>query len=216
MSAEIPFTPVLLIANANAFVELGAGFGPKLRSKQGRLVEVFLREMVGARTPDEQEADETDPALAPWDAAFVRHVGYWSHFDQRCGRSSWPLPATNSVTELAQYAFTTGLIREAPLAGDVFLAWDAEVNQFTRTGIVVQVELFGRSSSGTGYFRCATIEGSSERLHRESGRLSLRHTRNLCPALGDRVIRWTALDPREERRELIEMEIDRMAQSAAA
>ena len=213
MSVELPLTPLLLIANANAFVELGEGFGPELRSVQGRLVEVFLRELVGAAEAEGEDSGRPSPS---WDAKFVHHVGYWSHFDQRCGRSSWPLPDTNSVTELAQYAFTTGLIREAPMAGDVFLAWDDDVKEFTRTGIVVRVERFTRTPSRTEYFQCVTIEGSSEHIIGPSGRLTLRHKRNLAPMLGDRVIRWAALDPREERIEPMEEDADRLARAAAA
>ena len=48
VSAEMPLSPLLLIANASAPVALGIEFGPELRSTQLRLVEVVVREMVGA------------------------------------------------------------------------------------------------------------------------------------------------------------------------
>lgn len=40
--------------------------------------------------------------------------------------------------------------------------------------------------------------------------------RKFAPEMGDRFIRWTALDGREERRELIELALDHKARNAAA
>jgi hypothetical protein len=50
----------------------------------------------------------------PRDLAFVHEVGYWSHFDTRSSSSNWPLPEAATVEELAQYAGTSGALREAP------------------------------------------------------------------------------------------------------
>ena len=44
----------------------------------------------------------------------------------------------------------------------------------------------------------------------------MRTVRNLRPERGDRFIRWSALDGREERREEIERQLDRLSRMAAA
>ena len=215
---ELPLTPLLLVASANSFVRLGAGFGPDLRHVQVQLVESYLRDQcrVGKDGQGESGAGEDDDPAAPWDAAFVSYVGYWSHYDQRVERSAWPLPVTKRIDELAQFAFTSGLIRSAPVAGDVFLAWDRTLARFARTGIVVHARKRGRRRAELCDFTCTTIEGSGEHLLSASGMLSLRRERVLSPEMGDRVIRWTGLDKREERPEVIERAADRITRSAAA
>ena len=208
MSAELPLSPLLFVGTANAFVGLGEEPGDSLAGPHGALVERFLRDARGRRTDD---------ARVPWDAAFVHYVGYWSHYDDRCERSAWPLPATASVEELAQFAATSGTLREAPLAGDVFLLWCPANKKFVRTGIVIHVQfLFTPSSNRDRVYTCTTIEGNSDGYSNERGTMTMRTVRNLRPDRGDRFIRWSALDGREERREEIERELDRLSRVAAA
>ena len=221
----IPLTPLALVATANAFVGMGEDGGEVPDSALGKLVRRFLREVRNRRRRRDKESrrkgrgERRTPggiAFPPWDAAFVHYAGYWSHYDQRFKKSSWPLPATASVEELAQFAGVSGAFREAPLAGDVFLLWSPAERRFVRTGIVTHVEHGGQFSRGEKYYLCVTIEGDSDASAEGPGTRTLRRARRFAPQMGDRFIRWTAFDGREERREEIERELDFQATNAAA
>ena len=221
----IPLTPLVLVATANAFVGMGEDGGADPDSALGKLVRRFLREVRNRRRRRDRETKRKvsgqrrtpgGVAFPPWDAAFVHYAGYWSHYDPRAKKSSWPLPATASVEELAQFAGTSGTLREAPLGGDVFLLWSPAVRRFVRTGIVTHVERAAHFSRGEKFYECVTIEGDSDASAEGPGTKTLRRARRFAPQMGDRFIRWTALDGREERREEIERELDFKANSAAA
>lgn len=176
----IPLSPTLLIATANAFVGLGVGrFGDALPA-------LFRRECApGAE----------DPGRA-WDAAFVQHVGHWSHFDERSGTSSWPLPVTGDVAVLATFARGRSVLREDPRVGDIFLLASSLGGGFQRVGIILSAGDPGTATDGTRYRECVTIEGDSARDFSAAGGLVLRHRRKLSAARGDRFLRWSALDVR--------------------
>ncbi len=169
----IPLSPALLIATANAFVG-----------------------MVEER--DEGSARRA-PTRAPWHTAFVQHVGYWSHYDQQFLRSSWPLLRTADCNELAAFALEQQVLASQPMTGDVFLLWSPRTLRFVRTGIVVSVEDEGRSRGNAPWYECHTIEGDTDQSMAQYGGMTLRHLRRLSAASGDRFVRWTALDGREER-----------------
>src|SRR5919199_6538396 len=107
------------------------------------MVELFLR---GVQQPPGR----------PWCAAFVHHVGYWSHYDYDAGRSSWPLPPTASCFELGAYARARGVLREEPEIGDVFLQWNAELARFAHTGIVTRVREEGAAPGVGPWVDCDT------------------------------------------------------------
>jgi hypothetical protein len=216
MKGPIPLTPALLVATANAFVGLGEDRSGRAGSPQGELVECFLREVRGRIRGDGACGVDGPSELIPWDAAFVHHAGYWSHFDQDAGRSSWPLPATASVAELAQYAGISGALRAAPLFGDLFLLWSPAREAYVRTGIVVHVERFVRTGRDEKIFECITIEGNSDLANGRTGTLVLRHHRSFVPAMGDQFVRWTSLDGREERMDEIERALDEAAEATRA
>ena len=218
MKGSIPLAPALLVATANAFVGLGEAREGTSESPQGELVECFLREVRARAGPlDGQEGQAIAPgAMIPWDAAFVHHAGYWSHYDQDTVRSSWPLPATASVEELAQYAGVCGALRPAPLFGDLFLLWSPAREAFVRTGVVIHVERWVVSARGEKVWECITIEGNSSFVGANDGALVLRQHRRFTPAIGDQFIRWTAFDEREERQWLIEDVLDEAAESRRA
>jgi hypothetical protein len=221
----IPLTPLALVATANAFVGMGEDGGDELDAALGKLVRRFLREVRNRRRRRDREARRRGTgrrrthggiAWPPWDAAFVHYTGYWSHYDPRVKKSSWPLPATGSVEELAQFAGVSGASRESPLGGDVFLLWSPAERLFVRTGIVTHVERRAYFSRGEKFYECVTIEGDSDASAEGPGTRTLRRVRRFAPQMGDRFIRWTALDGREERREEIERELDFQATNAAA
>jgi hypothetical protein len=75
-------------------------------TSRGEMIDLFLRAV--NRPPGE-----------PWSAAFVHHVGYWSHYVSAAERSSWPLPSTASCYMLGAYAKKRGVPREERADGDV-------------------------------------------------------------------------------------------------
>ena len=171
----IPLDPVRLIAAASSFVGIGEEGG----DNRGQVVELFLREV-------------RQPAGQPWCAAFVHHVGYWSHFDHAGGRSTWPLPPTASCWELGEFAKTRAVLHRAPQPGDVFLVHSAKLKRFAHTGIVVAVESVHASGDDTVY-DCRTIEGNTSEDGSREGRTTLSRLRTFSTENGDRFIRWYEL-----------------------
>jgi hypothetical protein len=174
----IPLTPALLVAAANAFVGLGEEGG----DNRGQMVELFLSEVA-------------QPPGQPWCAAFVSHVGKWSHYDQEADKSSWPLPPTASCEELGNFAKKCKLESKEPQIGDIFLKHSAELNRFAHTGIVVSVDkTYGRGDWAE--FVCTTIEGNTNDDGSANGHTTLRKTRTLRVANGDRFVRWVDMELR--------------------
>ena len=175
-----PAVPLLVIATANAFVgmELGrAGSGESVLASMLREVRLFPDPLVRH--------------LPPWDAAFVHHVGFWSHYDESLRESTWPLPAAATADQLAVFARERSMLVKSPRAGDVFLLWNSARGTFSRTGIVVTVEQPGKTMLGRDYEECVVIEGDTDAHRTLHGGQVLRHSRRLCPSRGDRFIRWT-------------------------
>jgi len=171
--------PSLLVAAANAFV----GLGEDGMDNRGQMVELFLREV---RQPPGQ----------PWCAAFVHHVGYWSHYDHKDGRSSWPLPATASCYELGEFARVRAVLRKEPTVGNVFLSYSHQYRRFAHTGIVVAVEKSLPVAGGDTLHICTTVEGNTNADGSREGRLTLRKTRRFSTEHGDRFIHWPDLEQR--------------------
>jgi hypothetical protein len=136
------------------------------------------------------------PPGQPWCAAFVHHVGYWSHFDYAAERSSWPLPATASCYMLGAFAKERGVLREAPAAGDVFLLWNVRLARFAHTGVVARLREEGKTPGGDPWFDCDTIEGNTDAGGSREGDGVMRRVRRFYPKVGDRFIRWAELDQR--------------------
>jgi hypothetical protein len=176
----IPLTPARLIAAANVFVGLREQGG----NNRGLMVELFLRGV------------NQQPG-APWCAAFVHHVGKWSHFDHVVDVSSWPLPATASCWMLGQFAKETGVLKDEPMAGDVFLQYKPELRRFGHAGIVANVVEEGFTPGGNGWFDCDTIEGNTNEAGERDGDGVILKLRRFYPAIGDRFIRWPDLDRHE-------------------
>lgn len=171
----IRLDPVRLIAAASAFVGIGEEGG----NNRGQVVDLFLRQV---RQPPGQ----------PWCAAFVHHVGYWSHFDHVSKSSSWPLPATASCWELGEFARVRAVLRRDPMPGDVFLVFSPELKRFAHTGIVVSVAGTQTSQADTVY-GCNTIEGNTSDAGSRDGQATLSRQRSFSLARGDRFVRWTDL-----------------------
>ena len=172
----IPLDPALLMAAANGFVGLSEVGG----ANRGQMVELFLREV---RQPPGQ----------PWCAAFVHHVGYWSHWDNRTHASTWPLPATASCYELGEFARARAVLRKDPVVGDVFLLYSEKLKRFAHTGIVVAVEAVSQQGAGDTVYTCMTVEGNTNEAGSSEGTQTLRKSRQFSMRRGDRFIRWTDL-----------------------
>jgi hypothetical protein len=207
---RMPLAPMRLVAAANALVGIGEERGDSRSESRGAFVDLILGEMHCA--PQREPQSER----VPWDTAFVGHVGYWSHFDQCTEKSFWPLPPTPRVEELAQYASICGAMRTVPLEGDVYLLWSPARKEFVRSGIIVTIEHIERLSDGSMGYRCVTIDGDSDAIAAAVGTKVLRSDRVLSAAAGDRFIRWTAMDGRDENQEAINIAVDASSLREAA
>lgn len=198
-----PLSPDAFVACANGFI----GVHEERPTGRGQLIEYMLHEVHA-------------PIDAPWHAAFVYHVGYWSHFDHLTGWSAWPLPATADGDDLWRFASERGIGRVGmPIRGNVFLQWSRLRRRYLHTGIVVHVEGTTVTAEEKPCFECRTIEASID----ESGRLAEhgihRNIRQLCPDDGDRFVRWVDLDTHAvagEPRAAVEVCMGRMVWKAAA
>jgi hypothetical protein len=129
-----------------------------------------------------------------WDMALVQHAGFWSHFDHRNGRSTWPIPAPKQHADLAAFAERENVLSsERPEAGEIFLLWSPAKKLFVHTGIVLSVEPLPFDDQVEGEarrFECHTIEGEVTRTGCLHGTQLGRVRRVLMPGAGDRSIRW--------------------------
>ena len=131
-----------------------------------------------------------------WSLHFVQHVGAHSHLDHESRVSTWPLPSTRLITELARSAAEDGVLRDdLPKTGDVFLLWSPAKHRYVRAGIIVAVIADYTGADGKPRYRCLTIEAIGAETGHRFNRTVLRRERNLMPGSGDRVIRWTELRP---------------------
>ena len=173
----IPKSPGYLVATAGALCRIRAiGIG------QGPLVTELV---LGAGRPN----------IGRWDTAFIHHVGYWSHFDDRSGRSSWPLPATTCCGELADFAADRNVLSdEPPRYGELFLLWSPSRQRFVHTGIIVGADPTNHRFNGGPQYQCQTIEANVTPTGRLDGDRMGRGVRLVSPAAGDRTIRWTDIE----------------------
>jgi hypothetical protein len=174
-------SPALLTAAAGAFV----GAGTESESSRGRLTELMLRR-VG------------QPNRGRWSAAFVHHIGYWSHYEYEAQFSIWPLPPTNDPADLAAFGEERRICAEDPKVGDVALVWSPGTKSHTRAAIVVRLRKSVRArGTGRSTWICDTIEGDTTEAGAATGGGIHLLERRLSVHRGDRFLRWTALDARE-------------------
>lgn len=180
-------SPRLLVAAANAFI----GIRAEADAHRAAFLELIMADM------DDPGGGTNGTAWdARWDAAFVHHVGFWSHYDHRGRVSSWPLPALRNCDDLAAYAKQRNVLvpDPCPAHGDVFVQWSPTLKRYARAGIIIgplgAPRQFDRARP---YVECCVIEGNSDAAGRLGGESVVRVTRKLFVAQRDRVIRWTAL-----------------------
>lgn len=148
--------------------------------------------------PNERES--TDAASADASLGFVHFVGFWSHFEPDSRRSTWPLPPSKRVHELADFATCHGTLASSPLAGDVFLLGSPAADRQVLAGIVMAVESMRALLDGGSAFVCQTIEGRLGLDGMGDAAPTVVNARivrrQLSVAYGDRFIRWCDL-PRQ-------------------
>ena len=185
----ITLSPHLLVATATAFVGVGeapdGGAAPAFLS--------LLRQQVGR--PEVVPFSVAAHEDANWDAAFVFHCGYWSHFDHRSDRSAWPVAPVRSARELGAFASERHVLRDEPHAGDVFLQYSPSQCGFVRAGIVAQV-ICRRLGPDRGRIHdVLTIEAGTGTHGELGGHQILRIMRRISSRSGDRFVRWAELEP---------------------
>ena len=144
-----------------------------------------------------------DPSLfQPWrrapkrwtkDVALIQHCGYWSHYDARARKSSWPLPRLMTPNALFRFGALHDIIRETPEEGDIFLQVAPRTGMVVHAGIVVTVLASGEYSDVQPYFDVYTYEGGTDECARVGGSKSMRVRRRLFPEFGDCFLRWRSL-----------------------
>ncbi len=124
---------------------------------------------------------------------YLNHVGFWSHFDQRSGVSSWPLPPCSDPDLWASYGIEAGILRDAPRMGDIYLLHDPEFGRFVRAGIVAEVVSAGMPADPDATAKVLGLDGvKSAEIN---GRVAA-FVQTLSRRRGDRYLRWVNLDPR--------------------
>ena len=136
------------------------------------------------------------PADSAWDAAFVQHVGYCSHYDHQLGASTWPVPRSTSADDLWLAGIDLDLLREDPEPGDIFIVWSEPCGRFVRTGIVAAVVERRVESKARSYYECVTLEGDLNEDADGRGSLVRCVRRCLSADSGDCFIRWADRDVR--------------------
>jgi hypothetical protein len=121
------------------------------------------------------------------DAAFVNHIGRWSHFGGAPLRTRWPIAEVRNAAELAGRC--ARWLTTEPLPGDLFLIWDESKALFTRTGIVVEVIERARPLGEADADLCEVIEGGSSADPEGIDKRVVRHVVRFKSS--DRIVRWT-------------------------
>lgn len=151
------------------------------------------------RDAEDNDAERTSTNMAKSNPSlrFVHFVGFWSHFSDKTSCSTWPLPHSERLEDLAEFAERHGVLVPTPLAGDVFLLASASADHHVLAGFVADVERTRTLLNGCPAFVCTTIEGElgAPTLRAEAPSISARLVRRqLSPHFGDCFIRWCELD----------------------
>ena len=166
---RVPRAPAFAIAAANAFVDLDFGIADTDRCMSS------IASHRRRRTS--------------WDADFVHHVGYWSHFGGQPPQSSWPIPHLRTAQEIAEFAGHRGLLTEEPVAGDLFLRWNNARGVFDGTGIVVNVAQRPQPVGEYDVNLCEVIEGQLRSTELGERMDIVRHWETF--GARDRFVRWS-------------------------
>jgi|SRR5690348_11608658 len=188
-----PLSPAFFMSSALALVDDDTAVDAGPRGMSAALARRYR--LPNGSTADAVPSAAANPIDGGWSAAFVHHVGYWSHFDYRTATSVWPLPATSSCTELAAFAASHFILSaDAPESGDIYLLWSPQKMMFVRAGIVLGFIHPLGYLSGRKAYECLTLDGDTTPSGSLRGPYTAVVQRVLSPDAGDRLIRWPLLE----------------------
>ena len=157
---------------------------------------------------DPMARDHHHPDDGVTTAAFLAHVGYWSH-RRTLGESSWPFPLNADCDALARLGSDLGVVNVGtPDPGAIYLRYSRRERRFTSASIVIFAFDVVIPDFGWTY-DCHVLEGSARlthrgvpfgRAHRGRFKTSVNWVRRkrvtCCPGHGDRFLSWVDLDGR--------------------
>lgn len=183
-------SPALFLAVATALVGSDIRMTPgRIRSKKMRLAQF-----------DPVRREDHGPHDGVTMAAFIGHVGYWSHYEG-AGSSSWPFPIDADCSELARIGRKLGVLsRWTPRPGAIHLRWSTDEDRFVRASVVLEVVELRSRHIGDWYYDCTVLEGALVRPSAAEGDATIEWVRKTklisCPWLGDQFLTWVDLDGR--------------------
>jgi hypothetical protein len=187
----MPLSPALFLAAASALVASDLRLPRRSKPEHAAL------------DPDARDTHAPEDGLAT--AAFIAHVGYWSH-RRAVGRSSWPLPLDADCEELGRIGLARGvLITGTPDPGAIYLRWSDRDRRFVRAAIVLSAMDVPPQAEGGWTYDCHVLEGRAELTRPEAGEPRIETTLHWArqgrlgcsPALGDRFLTWVDLKLRD-------------------
>jgi hypothetical protein len=188
----MPLSPALFLAAASALVASDLRLPRRSKPEHAAL------------DPDARDTHAPDDGLTT--AAFIAHVGYWSH-RRAVGRSSWPLPLDADCEELGRIGLARGvLITGTPDPGAIYLRWSDRDQRFVQAAIVLSAMDVPPQAQGGWTYDCHVLEGSAELTRPEAAEPRIETTLHWArqgrlgcsPALGDRFLTWVDLNQRDE------------------
>ena len=187
-----PLSPVLLLAALNAMAA----------ERQGGLAAIRVALAFGRKVPCQLELASDDLSLGspyqPAELDLIHILGFWAHYDHRCGLSSWPMPIVTSAEHLEQFAEEQRVLVNTPQMGDIYIAAGRDPRPARQVGIVTQVEL-SVPIPGQPAAMCVTARGIRVPGVTDAGPSIgvVFAKRFLTTSRGDRFIRWADLDWRQ-------------------
>lgn len=169
----IPYTPLLLVAAAQALVRpLDVPLPPR-PTRPVRYDGLHLATAIAA--PPEASLDGG--------MSFIDHVGYWSHFDARLGVSAWPHPRHLALPAFLTARSVAPCLRLEGHPGDLVVRMDAD-GRPSAIGVVLAT-----------LHRIAGVLGGAHECHVAWGDpfgapIASHEHCWLSPARGDRFIAW--------------------------
>lgn len=193
----LPLSPALFLASARALVGSDVRTTPGIRSKRMRLAQF-----------DPVRREDHAPQDGVTTAAFIGHVGYWSHY-RGPGNSSWPFPIDADCRQLAHIGKELGVLNPwPPNPGAIHLRWSERYHRFVRASVVLRAAEVPPRHRAEWHYACDVLEGALVRSSPAEGGEEntdgpvatiewVRERRLIsCPWLGDRFLSWVELDAR--------------------
>lgn len=183
-------SPALFLAVATALVGSDVRMTPgRIRSKKMRVAQF-----------DPASRDDHGPRDGVTTAAFIGHVGFWSHYEG-AGRSTWPFPIDADCTDLARIAKGLGVLSAwPPKPGAIHLRRSKKEHRFVTASVVLEAVEVRPRHLADWHYDCRVLEGSLVRASSAEAGATIDWVRERqlisCPWLGDKFLSWVDLDGR--------------------